>query len=102
MEMKARVGLWNGLERVPTEVVFIIGFNTEKDSKFVVMHGHFCLSGPVKNGGKGGGHKEEEVGVNCNASRSFKTLNFLFIAFVPETTHGSGKVHQSGTREHLK
>lgn len=29
--------------------------------EFVVMHGHSCPSGPVINGGMGGGHKEE----NC-------------------------------------
>lgn len=75
--MKAGVGLWNGLERVATEVVFILGFNTEKDSEFVVMHGNFYLSEPVVDGGKGGGHKEEEellVCAGCNAGRSFITV----------------------------
>lgn len=36
-------------------------FSTPKALEFVVMHSHSCLSGPVIDGGRGGGHKEEEA-----------------------------------------
>lgn len=76
-----------------------------KQTEFVVMHGHSCLSGLVTERGRGGGHKEEEgmpVAAGCIAGRSFITLLLsLLCTICSSIALHSGEVNRSETKEHV-